>query len=64
VQVKPDSVAQGQLQEDDVIREVNREPVRDTADAVRRLERTPRGQPILLKVHRGDHDLFVGIEHP
>jgi serine protease Do len=64
VQVKPDSVAQGQLQEDDVIREVNREPVRDTADAVRRLERTQRGQPILLKVHRGDHDLFVGIEHP
>jgi S1-C subfamily serine protease len=61
VQVKPDIVAQGQLQ-DDVIREVNREPVRDTADAVRRLERTPRGQPILLKVHRGEHDLFVGIE--
>jgi hypothetical protein len=36
--------------------------VRNTADVTRRLERAPRGHPILLKIRRGDHDRFVGIE--
>jgi serine protease Do len=61
-QVKPGSAAEGRLQPGDMIREVNREPVRDTNDVVRRLEKAPREQPVLLKVHRGDHDVFVGID--
>jgi serine protease Do len=61
-QVHSGSAAEGQLEPGDVIREVNREPVRDAADAIRRVDRAPRDQPILLKVRRGDHERFVGIE--
>jgi serine protease Do len=59
--VQPGSAADGQLQPGDVILEVNREAVRTVADVTRRLERTPRDQPVLLKVRRGDHDQYVGI---
>jgi serine protease Do len=59
--VQPGSPAEGQLQPGDVILEVNRAPVRSVVEVTRALERSPRDQPILLKIRRGDHDLFVGI---
>jgi serine protease Do len=59
--VQPGSAAEGQLQTGDIIIEVNRTPVRTVADVTRRLEQSPRDQPVLLKIRRGDHDQFVGI---
>ncbi len=62
VRVEPGSAAEGGLQPGDVILEVNRAPVRNTQETLRRVEGAARGQPVLLKIRRGDHERFVGIE--
>jgi serine protease Do len=62
VQVKPGSPADGQLQPGDVIREVNREKVKSATDVAHRIQSASKSVPLLLKVHRGDNDLFIGIE--
>ena len=59
--VQPDSAAEGQLQTGDVILEVNRAPVRTIAEVTRRIEQVPRDQPLLLKIRRSDHELYVGV---
>jgi S1-C subfamily serine protease len=62
VQVRPGSAAEGVLRSGDVIVEVNRKPVQNTAETLRQIEQAPQRQPILLKIRRDDHEVFVGVE--
>jgi len=62
VQVRPGSAAEGILRSGDVIVEVNRKPVQNTAETLRQIEQAPQRQPILLKIRRDDHEVFVGVE--
>jgi serine protease Do len=61
-QVEPGSpAAEGGLQEGDVIREVNRKPVKNTEDFVQKLEKAKDQNTVLLFIQRGDHKLFAAI---
>jgi len=60
--VEPGSPAENAgLQRGDVIREVNRKPVKDTQGFLRKIEEAKDGGSILLLVHRGESNLFVAV---
>jgi serine protease Do len=60
--VEPGSpAAEGGLQEGDVIREVNRKPVKSTEDFVQKLEKAKDQNTVLLFIQRGDHRLFAAV---
>ena len=61
--VKPDSPAdEAGLQKGDVITQVNRRPVRNTAEYSRELEKTAKGKSLLLLVRRGQGSLFLALK--
>jgi serine protease Do len=61
--VKPDSPAdEAGLQKGDVITQVNRRPVRNTAEYNRELEKTAKGKSLLLLVRRGQGSLFLALK--
>ena len=60
--VEADSpAAEAGLRAGDVIVEVNRQAVHNTADMHRQIERRAKGTPVLMLVHRGDSSLFVAV---
>ncbi len=60
--VSPDGPADGKLRRGDVIEEVDKKPVTSASDAVAKLRAAKEGQPVLLKVRRGDQSRFLAIE--
>jgi len=61
-QVEPGSAAaDAMLQAGDVIREVNRKPVRNVEEFMRKLEQTKGQESILLLIQRGTGSLFVAV---
>ncbi len=61
-QVEPGSPAdEGGLQEGDVIREINRKPVKNTQDFMQKLEKAKDQNTVLLFIQRGDHKLFAAV---
>lgn len=62
--IDADGPAAGQLQEGDVIRAVNRRPVRNAAEYRKIVASTKSGERVLLQVGRGDDQFFVVIPIP
>jgi serine protease Do len=60
--VSPISIAAGQLLPGDVIVEVNRKPVKSSAEAMKLTENIAAGQVLLLKVRRGTDFRFVALK--
>jgi serine protease Do len=60
--ILPGGAAEGHLQPGDVIVEVNRAAVGHAADLAKRIQSTPAGEPVLLKVRREGKTRFVAIE--
>jgi len=61
-QVEPGSAAaDAMLQAGDVIREVNRKPVKNVEEFMRKLEQTKGQESILLLIQRGTGSLFVAV---
>jgi serine protease Do len=60
--VAPNGPSDGKLRPGDVIEEVNHQPVGSSADLASRVRSAPAGQPLLLKVKRGDQSRYVAIE--
>jgi serine protease Do len=60
--VAGDSPADGELMPGDVILEVNHTPVAHAGDLSARVAATPKGEPVLLRVRRGDRIRFVAIQ--
>jgi serine protease Do len=56
------SPADGELAPGDVIIEVNHSPITRSAELLPRVTATRKGEPLLLKVRRGDRTRFVAIE--
>ena len=62
--VAPGGAAAASLSPGDVISEVNRAPVANAQDAVRRIQAAPKGEPLLLKIRTGEEgrSRYVAIE--
>ncbi|MCS6898201.1 MAG: Do family serine endopeptidase [Myxococcales bacterium] len=60
--VSPTSLAAGQLLPGDIIIEINKQPVRNAAEAMKRTENIALGQVLLLKIRRGNDHRFVAIK--
>jgi serine protease Do len=60
--VAPNGPADGKLRPGDVIEEVNHQPVGSSADLSSRVRAAAPGQPLLLRVKRGDQSRYVAIE--
>jgi serine protease Do len=61
-QVEPGSpAANAGIQTGDVIREVNREPVKDINDFVQKIEKTKDQDSVLLFLQRGQNNLFAAV---
>ncbi|RYE83864.1 MAG: PDZ domain-containing protein [Myxococcales bacterium] len=60
--MSPTSPAAGQLVPGDVIVEIDKEPIRNLADAMKRTENVAPGKVMLLKVRRGNDTRFVAIK--
>jgi serine protease Do len=60
--VDPDGPAADVLQPGDVIVEVNHEKVTHTSELTQKLEATPAGKPVLLRIERNGSSRFVAIE--
>jgi serine protease Do len=61
-QVEPGSPAENAgIQTGDLIREVNRKPVKDVADFVQKVEKAKGSDNILLLVQRGQNNLFAAV---
>ncbi len=62
-QVEPGSPAdEAGLQNGDVIREVNRKPVKNTDDFVQKLEKAQGQGTLLLSIQRGENHLFAAVK--
>jgi serine protease Do len=62
-QVEPGSpAAEAGLQSGDVIREVNRKPVKSTDDFVQKIEKAKGQETVLLFVQRGENHLFAAVK--
>ena len=60
--IEPESLAErAGLQKGDVIREINRKPVKDVRDFERLTSRLPPRSPVLLLVSRGNGTIFLSI---
>jgi serine protease Do len=60
--IEPESLAErAGLQKGDVIREINRKPVKDVRDFERLTSRLPSRSPVLLLVSRGNGTIFLSI---
>ncbi len=60
--VEPGSpAANAGIQTGDVIREVNRKPVKDTDDFVQKLEKAKEQENVLLLLKRGQNNLFAAV---
>jgi len=55
------AAARAGVRPNDVILEVNRQPVSSAADAIRLLQRVQTGEPAFLLVHRGGSELFLTV---
>jgi len=53
--------AKAGIQTGDVIREVNRKPVKDTEDFVQKVEKAKEQENVLLLVQRGQNSLFAAV---
>ncbi|MBT1074420.1 DegQ family serine endoprotease [Geobacter grbiciae] len=61
--VEPGSIAEDAgIRAGDVIKEVNRKPVRNLADLSSALEKSAKGQPVLLLLKRGSQTFYVTLE--
>jgi len=61
-QVEPGSpAANAGIQTGDVIREVNRKPVKDVEDFVQKIEKVKDRDNVLLFVQRGQNNLFAAV---
>ena len=61
-QVEPGSpAANAGIQQGDVIREVNRKPVKDVKGFMERIEEAKAGGNILLLIQRGENSLFITV---
>jgi serine protease Do len=60
--VEPGGAAEGQLQPGDVIVEANRGVVERATDLARRVESSGAGRAALLKLRRGGHTIWVGLQ--
>jgi serine protease Do len=61
--VEPGSAAaEAMIQVGDIIREVNRKPVKNAADFARKIEQTESGDSLLLLIERRQNTLFVTIK--
>jgi serine protease Do len=60
--VEPGSAAENAgIQTGDVIREVNRKPVKDVEDFVQKIEKAKVQDSVLLLLQRGQNNLFAAI---
>ncbi len=60
--VEPDSAAaEARLQTGDVIQEIDRKPVKNVADFMRKIDKVKAGQTLLLLIEREQNTLFVAI---
>jgi serine protease Do len=62
--VAPGSPAEGELAPGDVVVEVNHAPISHAAELAPRVTASRKGEPLLLKVRRGDRTRFVAVELP
>ena len=53
--------AEAGIQTGDIIREVNRKPVKDTDDLVQQIEQAKDQNNILLRVQRGQNNMFAAV---
>lgn len=61
--VEPGSVADDAgLQEDDIIAEVNREPIHNLSDYNKAVAEAQKGKEILFLIHRGENTMFVALK--
>lgn len=60
--VDPGSTGAEAIQPGDVVLEINGVPAKSARDAATRMRQTGAGRPLLLKVERNGHALFVAIE--
>ncbi|HEU4405698.1 MAG TPA: trypsin-like peptidase domain-containing protein [Polyangiaceae bacterium] len=60
--VRPGSPASGALAPGDVVLEVNRTPIERADQLAAAIEAVPAGRPVLLRVRRGGHTLYVALE--
>jgi serine protease Do len=60
--ISPTSLAAGQLLPGDIIVEINKQPVSNAAEAMKRTENITPGQVLLLKIRRGTDHRFVAIK--
>jgi serine protease Do len=61
-QVEPGSpAAEAGLQSGDVVREVNRKPIKNAEDLLRKIEQAKGQDNVLLFIQRGEHKLFAAI---
>jgi serine protease Do len=60
--VAPNGPADGKLRPGDVIEEINHQPVTSASQLSSRVHAAPAGQPLLLRVKRGDQSRYVAIE--
>ena len=61
-QVEPGSPAgNAGLQRGDVVREVNRRPIKDAKDFMQRIEENRAGGTILLLIQRGENTLYITV---
>lgn len=61
-EVEPGSAAaEATIQTGDVIREVNRKPVRDVDDFAQKIEKTKGQESVLLLIQRGQNTLFAAV---
>ena len=62
IQVEPGSgAAEAGIQTGDVIREVNRKPVKNVEDFVQRVEKVKDKDSVLLLIQRGQNNLFAAV---
>lgn len=60
--VVPDSLGdEAGLQPGDIIREINRQPIRDLSDYKKAIESTARGKSVLFLVQRQDNTIFLAL---
>ena len=60
--IEPDSPFAGALETDDVILEVNRQPIRSESDLAEALEAAPENRPVAIRLLRRGQPLFLAVD--